>query len=207
MTSKAERLRSRSSPCGRMPLLRSSPPTVIYMMKVSVACLTCVVWCAVAVRGEDIVDDYQSFADVATSDTEEAEEQSQRQRVARLSGQVDEMLEELRNQNEAIFKHAGHNRILSGKVSELSRDVKLLREQNDDLRQKMQLAEFKAARKIKKVKARLADVTGRLGQAWQEFCDMTLACRSSVLHRAWMTRDVTIVILQPQIFASARRHL
>ncbi len=81
--------------------------------------------------------------------------------------QVDDMLQEIRNQNHAIFKHADHNRILSGKVSEMSKEIKGLRKDKTALEEKLQLQEFKVAKKVRKIKTRLANADTRLGKQRQ----------------------------------------
>ena len=73
------------------------------------------------------------------------------------------MLQEIRNQNQALFKHADHNRILSGKVSEMSKELKSLRRDRSTAEEKLQLMEFKTAKKVKKVKAKMAGLGVRLG--------------------------------------------
>ncbi len=78
--------------------------------------------------------------------------------------QVDGMLQEIRNQNHAIFRHADHNRILSGKVSEMSKELKGLRKDKTALEEKIQLQEFKVAKKIRKLKTRLANADTRIGE-------------------------------------------
>lgn len=83
--------------------------------------------------------------------------------IKSLKEQVEEMLQEVRNQNHAIFKQADHSRIISSKVSELSGTIRALKEENTQLKEKIQLNEFKVAKKVKKVRTRLAEIEIRLG--------------------------------------------
>lgn len=53
----------------------------------------------------------------------------------------------------------------------MTEEMKLVKAENVDLKQKMKLLELKSVRKFKKIKGKISDVSGRLGkpnQGWNE---------------------------------------
>lgn len=92
------------------------------------------------------------------------ESQDLREKLALLKSQVDEMFEEIKNQNHAVFKQSDHSRILSGKVSNMSKEIKLLKEENSILRDRLELHEFKTGKRFKKVKQKLDILAEGLGE-------------------------------------------
>ncbi len=75
--------------------------------------------------------------------------------IEALKSQVNEMLEELRHQNRAIFKQADAAKTVEAKVAKLAQEVAQIRE-------KAEIAEFRVSKKMKKMKARLANVDTRM---------------------------------------------
>jgi len=100
--------------------------------------------------------------------------------VAGLRKQVLDMVGEIRNQNQALFKQADLNRILSDKVvrpgslrswlrillkvSDLSKQVKSLRQADTRLDERAELSELRAAKRDRKIKAKVKSLSDRLGQ-------------------------------------------
>ena len=78
--------------------------------------------------------------------------------------QFNEMLQELRNQNQAIFKQTAHSRILSSKVSELTKSMETLKKDNAKIKQAMRLSELKMQKKIKRMKLKQIDDDIRMGE-------------------------------------------
>ncbi|TRY75090.1 hypothetical protein TCAL_13207 [Tigriopus californicus] len=110
---------------------------------------------------------------IASSDILALTDESQdlREKLAILKGQVDEMFEEIKNQNHAVFKQADHSRILSGKVSNMSKEIKLLKEENSILRDQFELHEFKTGKRLKKVKQKLDILAEGLVQCCPSFLE------------------------------------
>ena len=73
------------------------------------------------------------------------------------------MLEEVRNQNHAMFKHTDRTRIISEKLVDISDRVEEAEEDTAALFEKIQLINLKAEKKNKKTKDKIKEIEARLG--------------------------------------------
>ena len=74
------------------------------------------------------------------------------------------MLEEVRNQNHAMFKHTDRTRIISEKLVDISDRVEEAEEDTAALFEKIQLINLKAEKKNKKTKDKIKEIEARLGK-------------------------------------------
>ena len=75
------------------------------------------------------------------------------------------MLEEVRNQNHAMFKHTDRTRIISEKLVDITDRVEEAEEDSAALFEKIQLMNLKAAKKHKKTKDKIKEIEARLGES------------------------------------------
>ena len=81
-----------------------------------------------------------------------------------LKLQYDEMFQEMKNQNHAILKQADHSRILSLKVVNMTAELSFLSRENNLLREKVDIMEFKLGKRLKKLKSKSSAISTRLGE-------------------------------------------
>ena len=74
------------------------------------------------------------------------------------------MLEEVRNQNHAMFKHTDRTRIISEKLVDVVERVEEAEEDTAALFEKIQLINLKAEKKNKKTKDKIKEIEARLGE-------------------------------------------
>ena len=86
-----------------------------------------------------------------------------KKKYRQLKSRVDDMLEEVRNQNHAMFKHTDRTRIISEKLVDITNRVEEAEEDNASLFEKLQLMNLKAAKKHKKTKDKIKEIEARLG--------------------------------------------
>ena len=86
-----------------------------------------------------------------------------KKKYKQLKSRVEDMLEEVRNQNHAMFKHTDRTRIISEKLVDMVDRVEEAEEDTAALFEKIQLINLKAEKKNKKTKDKIKEIEARLG--------------------------------------------